>query len=156
MPIPLQTVRNVVTTVIGLSYEIQAPRAAVWRAITEQTAEWWPEAMLVGGPGTKLTFEARLGGRLFEQWGQGSGLIWYEVIAIDPQSTIDLTGHVTQRFGGPAVSQLHIALTDEAGGTRVSLTDAVIGVDRSASNRQVTEGWSLVFGKALKKYLEQR
>lgn len=144
------------TTTIGLAFDVGAKRERVWRAITAETAAWWPKDMLVGGAESKLSFDARLGGRLSEEWGQGAGLTWYTVIAIEPLSTIDLAGHVTPRFGGPAISQLHIALSDRDGGTRISITDGVLGPARQDTQKRITEGWSLVFGNALSKYLDAR
>jgi uncharacterized protein YndB with AHSA1/START domain len=156
MTLPPLVSNNATTTTIGLTFELGAKRDRVWRAITEETKAWWPKEMLVGGPDSQLVFEVRLGGRLYEQWGQGAGLTWYTVIAIDPKSTLDLAGHVTPRFGGPAISQLHIELADTASGTRISITDGVLGRDRRDTGHRVTEGWSLVFGNNLKKYVEGR
>lgn len=152
---PLHTT-SAVTTIVGLSFDLTAKRERVWRAIVDETAAWWPKNMLVGGDRSKLVFDARLGGRLFEEWGQGAGLTWYTVIAIDPQLSLDLAGHVTPRFGGPAVSQLHIELSDNAGGTRISITDGVLGRDRSGTGHRISEGWSMIFGNNLKKYVESK
>jgi len=147
---------NAVTTIVGLSFDLTTKRERVWRAIVDETAGWWPKKMLVGGEKSKLVFEARLGGRLYEERGQGAGLTWYTVIAIDPGVSLELSGHVTARFGGPAVSQLHIELADAGTGTRISITDGVIGRDRGDTGHRVSEGWSMIFGNNLKHYIEGR
>lgn len=141
-------------TTTGLSFDVETRRDRAWRAITGETAAWWPQDMRVGGAASKLTFEARLGGRLFEEWDQGAGMTWYTVVAIEPLSSLDLAGHVTPRFGGPALSQLHVSLSDKGNGTRIAITDGVIGPTRLDMERRISEGRSLVVGTALKKYLD--
>lgn len=142
------------TTVIGLSFELKSPRARVWRAITSEIAAWWPRDMHVGGADSRMSFDARLGGQLVEEWGSGAGFVWFSVIGIEPGASLDLAGHVTAKFGGPALSQLSIRLEEKNGATLLSIHDGVIGPLRPDTNRRITEGWSLIFGNALKRHLE--
>ena len=141
-------------TVIGLSFELKTPRERVWRAITEEIAAWWPRELHCGGADARMSFDARLGGHLAEQWGSGSGLIWYTVIAIEPGASLDLAGHVTAKFGGPAVSQLSIRLEEKNGATKISIHDGVLGPQRPDMNQRIAEGWSLAFGNSLEGHLE--
>lgn len=152
---PLNT-QNAVLSLHGVSFEVPAKRERVWRAITGEIAAWWPKNLLTQAAGARVSFDARLGGRLAEEWGTGAGLVLYTVVAIEPQARLDLAGTVPQRLGGPAVVELSFELTDAGGGTHVQVGDGVLGRDRSDTGHRVTEARSMHVANALKKHLEAR
>ena len=150
------TVQGATSTLTSLTFDVAVSRDRVWRAWTTEIGAWWPEKLRAGGASSRLTLEARLDGRLIEEWGQGAGQTWYRVIAIDPGAMLDLVGHATPRFGGPTIAQLHVELSDASGGTRVSIQDGVVGPQRADLARPVNEGWSQAIGNALKKHVEAK
>lgn len=140
---------------IDLEFPIAAPRERVWQALVVETGRWWRKDFYMGHPVQPIVFEARPGGRLYEDWGQGGGLLWYTVLAIEPPSALDLVGHLTPAFGGPASSMLRLCLKEaSATSTVLQLSDSVFGRVGDESAARLREGWQLLFGEGLKPYVE--
>ena len=57
---------------------INAPRARVWKALVEETTFWWPASFYTGPKARGLHIEPKLGGRMYEDWGKGAGVVWYD------------------------------------------------------------------------------
>lgn len=47
----------------------------------------------------RIAFEAKPGGRLYEDAGDGNGLVWYHVIALDAPNSVSLSGFIAPPFG---------------------------------------------------------
>ena len=140
----------------GLTLEIDAPRERVWRALTEEIGQWWLPDFYAGGEATKaVILEPRVGGRLYEDWGDGGGLLWYTVIALQPPRSIDLAGHLTPAFGGPAKTYLKLELEEAGGKTRLVVSDAVLGRTSEGAVEQMRSGWQMLFGDGLKAHVEK-
>ncbi len=151
MPKPLNEVGLIR---IELEFPIAVPRERLWRALVEETGRWWRKDFYIGPAVQPILFEARPGGRLYEDWGQGAGLLWYTVLAMDPPGTLDLVGHLTPAFGGPATSMLHLGLKGSGGASLLQVCDSVFGRVSEDSASRLREGWQLLFGEGLKPYLE--
>lgn len=149
-------VRGASATSASSNFDVAAPKGRVWTALTAEIGTWWPAALRSGGSSSRFTFEARLDGRLVEEWGNGAGQIWYRVVAIDPGTMLSLAGCASPKFGGPTVHQLHFELADAGSGTRISIHDAVLHPQRADVARTTTEGWCLQIGDALRRHLEAR
>ena len=142
---------------VALEWPIEASVQRVWQALFERPEAWWPAGHRAAGAGARLAFEPRLGGRLREEGPGGGGVVWYTIFALDPLRSVDLSGHLAARYGGPALSLLHLEVVPgEADGTSVlKLTDSVhgrIGPDMRAS---LAEGWQAIIGEGLVAHLEQ-
>lgn len=140
--------------VVKLTYRIEAPLERVWKVITEETGSWWDSQFvaLVGSPGAKI--EPHLGGRLYEEAGDGRGLEWARVIAIDPPRSIDFQGLMTPAFGGPTLTTVQLALAEVDGGTEMTMTEGLLGRITDAGLAQMEQGWNFLFGQKLKNYAE--
>jgi uncharacterized protein YndB with AHSA1/START domain len=139
---------------LDLEFPIAAPRERVWQALVAETGRWWRKDFYMGNAVQPIVFEARPGGRLYEDWGQGAGLLWYSVLCIEPPSSLDLVGHLTPAFGGPATSMLHLALKDTGAHTVLQLSDSVFGRVSEDSAARLREGWQLLYGEGFKPYVE--
>jgi len=139
---------------IELEVSIAAPPARVWKALMEETGQWWPREFFVGPSPKGFIIEPRVGGRMYEDWGNGAGLMWAQVIAYDPPNSIDLLGHLTAQFGGPASTQFRIALSEKDKGTVLKLSDTVFGRLSDEKYNQTKEGWSYLLDGALRKHVE--
>jgi len=65
---------------IETEIRVEAPPEKVFRALTEQMDEWWPFRFRTDG---KLVVECHVGGRVYEDWGNGTGahhgiIVWWE------------------------------------------------------------------------------
>jgi DNA-binding transcriptional ArsR family regulator len=143
-------------TNVELEIGIDAPAAKVWRALCDDTTLWWRKDFYAA-PGTKrMLLEAKLGGRLYEDAGDGAGLVWYTVTGLVPRRSLDLVGHLSAAFGGPAVSMLHLELDEHGHGdkrkTTLRLSDAILGPP--ADPKEKRDGWLALFSDGLKRHVE--
>jgi uncharacterized protein YndB with AHSA1/START domain len=139
---------------IELEVLVKAPRVRVWQALVDEIGRWWPRDFYAGSDPKGFVLEARLGGRMYEDWGDGAGLLWYNVIAIDPPRSLDLAGHLTPAFGGPAKTYLRLTLDDEGESTRLRILDSIFGRVTPASVEQVQAGWETLFTQGFKAFVE--
>jgi len=82
---------------------IDASPARVFEALTRDIGAWWSRDFLVGGERAKrFVLEERVGGSVFEDWGDGQGLEWYRVVGFERGKQLLLAGELFASFGGPA------------------------------------------------------
>lgn len=132
---------------------IHTDAARVWCALVEETNEWWLKDFY-SRPNAVFRIEARLGGRMFEDQGNGNGLIWGNVIGVDPERSLDIQAYLTQDFGGPALSYLAIRLEATGDATRVTVIDTIFGFPSKGTAASMQEGWAMLFEQGLKAYVE--
>ena len=137
-----------------LEIPIAAPRAEVWRMLTEEVHQWWPRDFYASAEPEAMRFDATLGGRLFEQSADGGGVVWYTVIGVTPGRSVDLAGHLTVAFGGPAQTLLRLSLRDEGDHTVLELSDAVVGNVGERTAATLEDGWRALFESGFKQFVE--
>jgi DNA-binding transcriptional ArsR family regulator/uncharacterized protein YndB with AHSA1/START domain len=147
---PLRTVE------IALDWEIAASPQRLWRLIFDSPEAWWPADFRAVAGGATMRFEDRLGGQLREEAADGSGLVWYQVVALEPQRSLDLSGQLASRYGGPATSMLHLTLEpgQAEGSTLLKLTDSVFGRLGEGFQASAASGWQAIVGEGLKPHAE--
>jgi len=154
-PMPASTDRTTAGIIrLELEIPIDAPRREVWRMLTEEVHQWWPRDFYASADPRGMRFDATLGGRLYEEAADGGGVVWYTVIAVTPGASVDLAGHLTAAYGGPAQTLLRLALREQGRGTVLELSDSVVGNvgDRTAATLE--EGWRALFEAGLKQFVE--
>ena len=79
--------------VIRIENEIRlrAPVAKVWTAITTEQLEWYPYTYGQDRV-QRLVFEERVGGAVYEDWGDGAGHLYGTVVHFDPQRAYGTRG----------------------------------------------------------------
>lgn len=138
-----------------LSIELAAEPERVWRALTHEIDAWWRRDFFTSSRTRRFVLEARLGGRLYEDAGDGEGLQWAQVIGIEAPSKLDLIGYIAPDFGGPATAYHCFRLKAHAeGGTQLKFTDALHGRVDDAQAQMLADGWKLLLAEGLKPYLE--
>ena len=140
---------------VELEIPINADRETVWKGLTEEIGEWWPQEFFITEK-SRFTLEPRLGGYMFEDAGDGTGAIWFQVRGIIPFQRLYLEGHIAPPYGGPATSLVTITLEEKEGGTLFKLSDSLFGVIPPDRTSSMDEGWKQIFEQGLKKYLESR
>jgi hypothetical protein len=100
-------------------------------------------------------FELKPGGRLYEDAGDGNGLVWYHVIALDAPNSITLSGFIAPPFGGPATSLLRVAFS--ARGKSATVMDIIDSSFGCVGDPKATaEGWRLIFQAGFQAWIERR
>lgn len=137
-----------------LTLEIAKPHAAVWKSFTAEIDSWWPRDFCATQAPQRMVFEVKPGGRLYEDAGDGNGLVWYHVIALDAPQSITLAGFIAPPFGGPATSLLRIEFSAQASSaTLMEVTDSTFGC---LGNTAVTaQGWRMLFHDGFKVWIER-
>lgn len=136
----------------SLEIRIAATCARVWTALTAESTQWWPMDFVTSERTQQFVIEAKVGGRVFEDFGNGEGLLWYSVVGVNHEKELQLAGHLLPPFGGPAITSLKITLAATAEGTLLTIRDDRFGV---LGGEPPVEGWRLVFDSGLRTYLER-
>jgi len=140
---------------VDLEVVIHATPDRVWKGLTEEINSWWPKEFYATRSGTRFVFEARVGGRVFEDGGNGTGGIWYTVGFFEPHHSMHLYGHLAPPWGGPATSLVHITLKKSGNeGTLFRLSDSVFGKLDDKSATVIHKGWRDLIEEGLKKFVE--
>jgi uncharacterized protein YndB with AHSA1/START domain len=137
------------------SYELEltiaAPVARVWQALISEASEWWPKEFHTSERAQRFVIEPVLGGRVYEDFGGGDGLLWYSVIGVEAERELILAGHLLPPFGGPAVTALRLGLSTKGTGTLLRVQDHRFGV---LGGQSPVDGWRLVFDAGLRRHVE--
>jgi uncharacterized protein YndB with AHSA1/START domain len=135
----------------SLDVTMAVPPARVWQALTTESSAWWPKDLHTSARTKRFVIEPILGGRAYEDFGGGDGLVWYTVIGVEAGREVFLAGHLLPPFGGPAVTALHLTLSAQAGGTLLRVRDDRFG---KLGDESPVDGWRSVFDGGLRKYVE--
>lgn len=141
-----------------LEIRIEGAPAKVWKSLTAEIGAWWPAEFYVGGEPGKRSYhlDATPGGRMYESWEHGGGLLWGNVVTVDPEKLLQVTGSTFPEWGGP--SQWFGSWTLEADGSATILTfsESTIGKLSDAAAAGTTKAWHFLFGEVLKSHVEGR
>ena len=74
-----------------------------------------------------MIFEVKPGGRLYEDSGNGNGLVWYQVIALNAPNSITMSGFIAPPFGGSHVTSTRIFSVKDKSATIMEVTDSTFG-----------------------------
>jgi len=133
---------------------IEASPARVWRALVAETGKWWPAGFYARAEAKAMVFEARLGGRQYEDWGDGQGLLWAEVVGIKENELLLTAGELFPEYGGPARLLTTYTLRADGDGTILRLRDCAFGAVGEKLAKSLDSGWKTLIAGALKPYVE--
>jgi hypothetical protein len=117
---------------------------------------WWPKDFYTVATTKGFILEPRLGGRVYEDWGDGAGLLWFTVIGINPPVSLTLLGHLTPTFGGPAMTMLELTLENVGETAVLHVMETMSGRAEQGSEATLREGWVTIFDGGLRGYVESQ
>lgn len=139
-----------------ITLDIAASAGAVWNALTSAIDKWWLPSFRMLGESSVVEIEPFAGGRLFEKAG-GRELLWFTVIAIDTERSMDLVGYCTAKFGGPLMTMISIEVTSVTEhSSRLLFSDSLVGRVTDESICCTRDGWKELFENGLRAYAESR
>ncbi len=141
----------------ALEVRIAAPSAAVWRALTTDIARWWPSQFYCGAGGKgkpRFELEARPGGRMYEDWGDGDGLLWGTVVNVQAGKRLDIVSTSGPQWGGPSTSFGSFELAADGAGTKLRFTESSFGRVGEATVAEKDKGWRFLLEGALRAHVE--
>ena len=141
-------------THVEVEVPVARPPEAVWKSLTEEIGAWWLDGFYGGADPKGFRLEAKLGGRMYEDWGDGNGLVWYTVMSLEPPKSLLLAGQITAAFGGPASTTVQITLEPDGDGTKVRLSDDLCGRVTDESAGKIEGGWRMLLTDGLKAHAE--
>ena len=141
------------TFVVDMEFSFNQKRDLIWNAFVNETASWWKRDFCATSNG-KIIFEPKLGGRMYEDCGNGTGLTWYTIESIIPNESIVMSGVLDHTWGGPAFSLLNLKFEEDGESTTLKLVDSYIGHITEKTCQSFQPGWMSIFGDAFKTYVE--
>lgn len=146
---PINTIK------IHLEIPIKAGIDQVWECLIKDVSLWWRKDFYTSTKTKKFIIEPKVGGRMYEDYGNEEGLLWATVIGIDSPHSIEFKGHLTPQFGGPAISFLKLSLKENGKETILTLSDTVMGQVSEKNQKELTVGWKLIYEDSFKNYVEK-
>ena len=134
--------------------EIAAPRERVWQAFTSEAAAWWHPSFNTRAEGVAFTIEAKLGGRMFEDWGNGDGQLWGLVNGLEKGRYLQVVGDTDKSWGGPSRGIMNWRFEDSGEGTKVRLEHCLFGNVSEKTRASLEEGWTFLLRDAFKVFVE--
>jgi hypothetical protein len=130
---------------LRLTFEIDCRAEHAFDVWTNRLATWWPKGHSASGdPDTVITFEPRLGGRIFERTPDGVEIDWGEITSWNPPHGLGYLWHINRdRTDATGVELTFVDLGD--GTTRLEIVHSgwerlgAAGTEWRASN---TAGWT--------------
>jgi DNA-binding transcriptional ArsR family regulator len=151
---PTESERRFQTVTTELALLIGASPDRVWEALTAETAAWWPAGFYVGPSPVRFTIEPRVGGRVFEDWGDGEGALWATVVAIRTATALEWVGDLAARYGGPGRSFTRFELEANEDGTLLRFRDDTTGDLGARTGEHMAKGWTQLIEDSFKDYVE--
>jgi uncharacterized protein YndB with AHSA1/START domain len=87
----------------------------------------------------KLKLEAWPGGRWYRDLGNNTGHLWGHVQVIKPPKLLEISGPMFMSY--PVASFIQYKLTEEKGGTKLTLTHQAFGMIAPEHLEGVNQGW---------------
>lgn len=142
---------------LAMEVRIEAPPDAVWGALTEEIGAWWPAEFYTGGDAASREFvlEPHPGGRMYEDWGDGAGLLWATVYTVDPGKLLQVSGLGFPEWGGPSLWLGTWRLEADGDATLLRFQESAIGKTDAHYIGEKQKGWSYLFAGVLRAHVEE-
>ena len=150
------TPASILETQLGI--RIHGSRAKVWQTLTEDIGAWWPAEFYAGGEPDKRSYhlEAAPGGRMYEAWEGGGGVLWGTVVAVEPGKRLQIMGSTFPNWGGPSLWFGTWTLGTDGDDTVLTFAESTFGKVSDSLAEQKDKGWQFLLGAALKSRVEGR
>ncbi|MDA1195121.1 MAG: hypothetical protein O2894_08040 [Planctomycetota bacterium] len=104
-----------------------------------------------------MRLDARLGGFMAEDWGDGNGVIWGWVNGVRAPALLQMVGDTSAEWGGPNRGMMTWELeplVERPDATRVRFKHALFGRVSAETAASLDAGWRLLIEGCLKPYAE--
>lgn len=127
-------------------YKIEKPNDYVWDRFFNQLDKWWSSDFYTNPRTVSFKIETKLGGKMYEDFGNEEGLVWGEVIGVDYPNSLQVRGMLSGEFGGPTLSYEKFGFADDDGNTVLSYRAEFIGEVSEKTINSLETGWKTIFG----------
>ncbi|MEO7994941.1 MAG: metalloregulator ArsR/SmtB family transcription factor [bacterium] len=129
-----------------------APIAKVWEALTRDIGFWWGPPHGDEERMRDVILEPTVGGRFYEDYGNGQGRVFCYVGQIAAPNVLQLRGPMGIPTAVDGV--ITFELTEEGNATRLKLSHTICGMIAEETGEGYTMGWNLLLATKLKAYVE--
>lgn len=136
---------------------IEASPAKVWETLVGDVSPWWHAAYYTNPLGPKqggYHIEPELGGRMYEDWGAGQGLIWGTVIGLETERFLQIFGDSSAEWGGPSRNCLTLRLEPDGAATQLTFVGSGFGRISEQTSASLDAGWQFLLEACLKRFIE--
>lgn len=153
---PIETLHYLESRAVTYAFDvsINAPIERVWDLLTHDIASWWPKDYFSSLRTQRFVLESCVGGRMFEDRGNGNGRLWGTVIDFDENSHLQIQGPIPVKYGGPGTFILSLELVESANGCTMKISDSLYGHITTDFPEMIQAGWEDLFGNHLKNRAE--
>ena len=146
---------DITVTSVLVEVLIEVQRERVWETLVVDTSEWWHEDFFTRPGLGKFRIEQKLGGWMYEDWGDGEGQIWGLVNGVKAPEFLQIAGDSDKDWGGPSRGIMTIRLKSEGEATRLSFEHSIFGRISDETRESLESGWTLLLRDCLKPMLKQ-
>ena len=153
---PLANMTRLDTHAVKYAFEIDiaASSEKVWNLLTHNIATWWPEHFHSSEETKQFTMEPRVGRMIFEDQGDGNGVLWGTILQFDAPRRLQFKGALFPDYGGPGDYHLSIKIEPNVSGCTLKVDDALCGFISDESAESLETGWKELFGEHLRRAAE--
>ncbi len=145
---------DITVTSVLVEVLIEVQRERVWETLVVDTSEWWHEDFFTRPGLGKFRIEQKLGGWMYEDWGDGEGQIWGLVNGVKAPEFLQIAGDSDKDWGGPSRGIMTIRLKSEGEATRLSFEHSIFGRISDETRESLESGWTLLLRDCLKPFAE--
>ena len=124
-----------------VTVELNASSSETWEYFFNQLNNWWPNTFFTSQKTKRFIIETIIGGKVYEDFGEGYGLIWGEVIGVDYPNSVQIKGQLTKEFGGPCISFEKFSFEETSSGCTMSYEVDLIGKNDDSTVASLEKGW---------------
>jgi uncharacterized protein YndB with AHSA1/START domain len=140
---------QVKTAHIVQEHVINAPKARVFKALTQEVGTWWSHGF---EKDSKISLDLRLGGHFKEEYKNGGGCLFAVVRWWRPDEAIELEGSMA--FDGAVQGLFSYTLEEKGGTTLIKFEHKFFGMMSDEAKGQYNQGWDELLGRDLKNWIE--
>ena len=155
MPTPEPKFAQVRAARIDLEFALKAGPQHAWQALTSEIGLWWPAAYSVKPERFKsFHLEPKLGGLIYEDWGAGSGWVWWTIHEWNPIEKAFAASGLLET--ATATSAVRFAIDEGADGMAVlRVSERVWGEIALETETSHTHGWTELIQNSFKPFVKE-
>jgi len=137
------------------SSKVNIPINQAWETYIDDLEKWWPASMYTSPETKQFVMEKKLGGLIYEDHGDGCGLVWGTIIGMRKPYQLLIKGTLSKEFGGPATTIEKVSFTEAEGSTEVTYRIDFVGVVDHKTKLSLRDGWKMILQEHYKPYCEK-
>lgn len=141
---------------IEVSVVVPHDKSHAWEYYFNQINGWWSSDFYTSPRTKRFIVDTYIGGKAYEDYGEGGGLVWGDVIGVDYTNSLHIRGTLYKEYGGPAITLEKFSFVEEGDTTIVTYSCDFVGEVTESAINSLKKGWKSIFNDHYKKYCLER